>query len=298
MRIQVTNDDGIASDGLQILAAHLSRAGHEVVVIAPDRDYSGFSAALGSIRPDEPLDVERVHLDLAPGVEAWALAGSPALTVVAGRLGAFGPPPDLIVSGINAGLNTGRAIQHSGTVGAVLTAQNFGASGLAVSVADSDPWSWEAAAEVAVEVLDLLIAAPPRSALNLNVPAVGKRSDLAGIRWGRLAPFGAVRAAAAPLRDGDAQLQFELVQTDYVPDHDTDQGLVLAGYAALTALVGVTEAWSPTFPEPAGGPATQAVPELEGIVPRIVPGAPLHPVHRVPDASAPHTLRRPALGER
>ena len=54
--------------------------------------------------------------------------------MLAARLGGFGDPPELVVSGINPGRNTGRAVLHSGTVGAALTAANFGVSGLAVSI--------------------------------------------------------------------------------------------------------------------------------------------------------------------
>ena len=115
-----------------------------------------------------------------------------AAAALAGRLGAFGAPPDLVVSGINAGLNTGRAILHSGTVGAALTAQNFGTKGLAVSVAATEPWRWDTATTIAVEVLDVLAAAPPRSVLNLNVPALAV-DEVKGVRWARLAAFGAAR---------------------------------------------------------------------------------------------------------
>ena len=288
MRIQVTNDDGIESEGLQVLARRLAETEHEVIVVAPDRDWSGAGAALGSISPNEGLAASRVTIDDAPGLEAWALDGPPALTVIAAQLGAFGPAPDLEVSGINAGLNTGRTVLHSGTVGAVLTGQNFGISGLAVSVADSGPWHWETAAELAVEVLRLVINAPPRSALNLNVPA-RPRHEVAGIRWGRLAPFGPVRAAVGPVENG--RLQFELSPTGYEPAPDTDQGLVNLGYASLTTLAGITEAW---------GVASDRAEDL-GMVDlsqHIVPGADLHPVHRMPDGSAPHTLWRPLLEAR
>ena len=180
---------------------------------------------------------------------------------------------------------------HSGTVGAALTAQNFGISGLAVSVADSDPWCWEIAADAAAFVLGLLIAAPSRSVLNLNVPAVAPGA-LRGFRWGRLAPFGAVRAAVSNT-NGD-QLQFELTATDYRPERDTDQGIVEDGYASLTTLVGVTEAWSvDEYGAAEDGPVHGS--QLED---HIVPGAPLRRLHRVPDASHPRTLRRPLIGER
>ncbi len=65
------------------------------------------------------------------------------------------PEPDVIVSGINAGANTGRVILHSGTVGAALTAQNFGLRALAVSLAErTTRWRWGVAAALAVQVTD------------------------------------------------------------------------------------------------------------------------------------------------
>ena len=281
MRVLVTNDDGIESEGIHVLARALAATDHEVMIVAPDRDWSGAGAALGALHPDDELAVRRVEIPLAPDIEAWSLEGPPALCVVAGRLGAFGAPPDLVVSGINAGLNTGRSVLHSGTVGAALAAQNFGISGLAVSVGGSDPWQWESAATLAVELLDLVIRAPSRSVLNLNVPAL-PRSEIRGVRWARLAPFGAVRAAITASRD--ESLQFELHPTGQMPAADTDQGIVDSGWAALTTLVGVTEAW----PDETG---LTAEPPRIGI--ELVPGAELHEVHTVPDASAPASLRRP-----
>lgn len=278
MRLLVTNDDGIASEGIWVLARHLRAAGHDLVVVAPDHNASGTGAALGDLRPDVALEVQRVERDGADaGIEAWALAGTPALTVVAARLGAFGDPPDVVVSGINAGLNTGRSVLHSGTVGAALTAQNFGISGLAVSIERSEPWHWDTAAALAVQALGLVVEAPPRSVLNLNVPAV-PADEVRGLRWTSLAPFGAVRAAVAAR--SDVELVFELEPTGYEPPPDTDQGAVEAGWASLTTLVGIAEAW----------PAAQPDGDVEV---HLTPGAPLHALHVVPDASAAAALRRP-----
>ncbi|HEU5478697.1 MAG TPA: 5'/3'-nucleotidase SurE, partial [Candidatus Tumulicola sp.] len=193
---------------------------------------------------------------------------------------AFGDAPELVVSGINNGCNTGRAILHSGTVGAALTAQSFGASALAVSVDVSDPWRYDTAARVALDVLPMLEQAPPRSVLNLNVPACDYDA-VRGVRWARLAAFGSVRAAIA---EGERGLQFELRATGVSPPPDSDQGLVEQGYAALTTIVGVAEAWPPEF-----GAA-------EGVTSSVVPGVDVEPVHAVPDASAPRSLHRPLHG--
>jgi len=86
--------------------------------------------------------------------------------------------PDLVVSGINAGANTGRAILHSGTVGAALAGQNFGVSGLAVSVdaasgggPGAEGWRWDTAARIAVETLPLPDSGgPERQGVSLRTP--------------------------------------------------------------------------------------------------------------------------------
>jgi len=129
-RLLVTNDDGIDSVGLHVLARALVPLG-DVVVVAPDSEYSGASAALGALHLLQP-EVRRAHVD---GVaEAWTVNGPPGLCVMFARLGVFGAV-DLVVAGINPGANVGRAIYHSGTVGAALTARNGGTSGVAVSQA-------------------------------------------------------------------------------------------------------------------------------------------------------------------
>ncbi|HEX4493324.1 MAG TPA: 5'/3'-nucleotidase SurE [Acidimicrobiia bacterium] len=274
MRILATNDDGIEAEGLHALARAVVDAGHDVVVAAPDTDASGSGAAIGIFHSDSRIDVKQVRLPSCDA-PAWAVGGPPGLCALAARLGAFGDPPDIVVSGINAGLNTGRAILHSGTVGAALTAQNFGAKGLAVSVAAGDEWRWDTAATIAVEVLDVLIDAPPRSVLNLNVPALA-RGDVKGVRWARLAAFGAVRAAIATA-ESDGQLQIELRAVDEQLPPDTDTALADAGYATLTTICGIAEAWPPEGASPA-------------VDERPVPGASFDTVHTVPDASESRNL--------
>lgn len=280
-RILITNDDGIDSEGIHVLARSLADAGHDVLVVAPDGDYSGTGTALGSLSAAGDLQVRSVAIDGLEPDTCWAVSGPPGLTVVAGVLGAFGDPPDVVVSGINAGLNTGRSVLHSGTVGAALTAQNFGISALAVSVAPAETWHWDTAAALATDTLGLVIDGPPRCVVNLNVPGVAM-ADLQGIRWAHLAPFGAVQARISGIEQGE--LQYEVVGTDHQPAPETDQGSVDAGWAALTTLIGVAETW----PE-------DELPDLDpnDIGTRLVPGAELQAVHRLPDADEHRSLRRP-----
>ncbi|RMH70504.1 MAG: 5'/3'-nucleotidase SurE, partial [Actinomyces sp.] len=94
MRICVTNDDGIDSVGLHQLARALCDLA-EVVIVAPDEEYSGSGAAVGSLHLLQP-EVHRARVD---GVdEAWAVSGPPALCVMFARLGVFDGPFDLVVA--------------------------------------------------------------------------------------------------------------------------------------------------------------------------------------------------------
>ena len=107
---------------------------HEIIVVAPSSNYSGAGAAVGSVTDRTTITYQRAFVEGAEGVEAYGLDASPALSVIAGALGAVGPKPDLVLSGINHGVNVGRSVLHSGTVGAALDRQPAGhqrAGGLA-----------------------------------------------------------------------------------------------------------------------------------------------------------------------
>ena len=138
-------------------------------------------------------------LDIAlyvPGKSTVA-GGGPVIKLSSNE-GAFGPPPDVVVSGINPGPNTGGAVLHSGTVGAALTAANFGFSGLAVSMGTGDPMHWATAAELSVPCLEWLLEQQPRTVLNLNAPNL-PIEEVRGVRWGELSASG--RLGGRALRD-------------------------------------------------------------------------------------------------
>lgn len=239
MRALLTNDDGIDSEGLQILARAIEAAGFEVVIVAPSFDASGTGASLGHISRDRPIHYEQRQIKGLKG-DAFALDGPPALCTITSHLEAFGPRPDVVISGPNLGLNTGRSVLHSGTVGAALAAQNFGIKGLAVSLAVSDPWHFDTACRYTVDLLGPLMKAPDRCVLNLNVPAL-PYNETRGLRWGGLAEFGSVRSQVVD--QDENKLFFDLVEIAYEPPKDSDLGLVNAGFAAVTALHGTCEVW-------------------------------------------------------
>jgi 5'-nucleotidase len=219
----------------------LAEAGHDLIVAAPDGEASGSSAAIGALRwaPEtHRIDVRRVSLHGLASVPVYAVAGPPGLIVLAARMGGFGPIPDLVVSGINPGPNGGRAVLHSGTVGAALTGANLGVSGLAVSMATgSGTQHWASAAELAVRAVPWVLERPAGTVLNLNV-ANRPIGQLEGVRWAPLAPFGRVRTAVGA--DPDDHVQLELTLYGEELPADCDIALVDAGWATVSLLEGIT----------------------------------------------------------
>jgi 5'-nucleotidase len=245
MKLLVTNDDGVASPGLHALVRELVEASYEVLVVAPSTDMSGAGASIGKLHVDQHIDAKPVDLPGLDGIPAFAVDGPPGLCVLAARLGGFGASPDLVVSGINPGCNTGRAVLHSGTVGAALTGANFGLSGLAVSI-DAGPvvgngerdQHWRSAAILGAGAVPWLEESPRATVININVPNL-PLDKIEGARWAELASFGTVRSAVveAPVEGG--RLQMELRPTDEPLPPDTDTALIQAGFATLTKLTGI-----------------------------------------------------------
>lgn len=232
MRVLVTNDDGIDSPGLHTLARVAHEADLEVVVAAPHEERSGASASLIATRSDGRLLVQRTDLpDL--DVTAYAVEATPAYITWAAVRGAFGDPPDLVLSGVNKGPNTGNAILHSGTVGAALTASTHGLPALAVSMSHPHPTHWETAAEVSSRALTWLLKSDERLVLNVNLPDVAPGS-LKGLRHAPLASFGAVQADIAEVGEGFVTLTFSEIDVSGEPD--SDAALQLQGWATVTPL--------------------------------------------------------------
>ncbi len=237
-RILVTNDDGVDQPGIAALAAALVDAGHEVVVVAPAEERSGSGAAVGHLADGARIRVDAHQLAEAPGILAYGVDGPPALCSLLGFFEVFGPRPDLVLSGINPGANTGRGLLHSGTVGAVLTAADLGMSGAAISLhrelGTTTPPRWSTPAAVAVSAVEWLLALPRKTALNINVPDVALDA-LRGARWGRISAFGTFATTVVGAVPGT--LNVELVPRDVQLKPDTDTALVHAGYVSVTSLV-------------------------------------------------------------
>ncbi|MGH9137742.1 MAG: 5'/3'-nucleotidase SurE [Acidimicrobiales bacterium] len=201
-------------------------------------DSSGASASLTAVEQDGRLPVRELAYEPVPGVVAYAVDAPPAIIVRTAMQGAFGVVPDIVLSGVNLGVNTGHAVVHSGTVGATLTASNDDRSAMAVSLELRDEAHWETAHHVAVVVLRWLVEQPPPLILNVNVP--NRPLDrLEGVRPARLAPFGAVQTNITEI--GKGYVRVEYADVDATPASDTGVAMLKSGYASVTALAGVCE---------------------------------------------------------
>jgi 5'-nucleotidase len=140
MRILITNDDGIDSEGLLALKYALSPIA-QVDVIAPDRNWS---VAGHNKTMDRPLRVAKVQLP--DGESAYACDGTPSDCVSLAVLGFLPHKPDLVVAGINKGANLGHDITYSGTVGAAIEGVISGIPSIAVSLCDYYHWLFDSAA--------------------------------------------------------------------------------------------------------------------------------------------------------
>jgi 5'-nucleotidase len=268
MRILITNDDGISAPGLEVLARNVVRwideapanEVREAIVVAPCKNHSGMSAAVGDVFSRPSVTYERRTIPGAESLVAYSLEAPPALCAILGAVGSFEFQPDLILSGINAGANVGRSILHSGTIGAILTGAQLGLSGLAVSVQWGEDVHYDTAGEVAIEVLQELMNAPSRTLFNLNVPNLSA-AEMKGVRRGRVSSAGVVKSARPSIKgealgdQGELTLRLGAATPDIgdVSDEDADEdgALLVAGYASLTPL---------------RGPHEDADPGLDGLV--------------------------------
>ncbi|MGZ6953668.1 MAG: 5'/3'-nucleotidase SurE [Acidimicrobiia bacterium] len=241
-RVLVTNDDGVASPGIRVLARALHAAGHDVRVVAPATDLSGAGASIGPLHRGEPIPVSERHWPELPDVPVLAIERPPATAVYLACIGGFGEKPDVVASGITPGANTGHLVLHSGTVGAALTAAGLGVPALAVSMrwSEDGEYHWETAASLAVPALGWALEARDEDTgtrvLNLNVPN-RPIQELRGVRDAALAPYGEFWVASADLRDGDLRMEFRGKTDDFDPS--TDEALLTEGYATVTPLHGI-----------------------------------------------------------
>lgn len=270
MRILLTNDDGITSEGLWAAARGLARVGH-LTVIGTVEDWSNGSASVRHMIGARIARYPDVPADLGPNVEAYSIASSPGAAVLAGLMtGLFGSF-DLVASGANLGVNIGGDLIRSGTLGAATVGYDRGYSAFAISTrraaAEGEVQHWDGVSDVA-EIVGrwLLEREGPPILLNVNLPNRRYR-DMAGARIVRPVGWSNLdRAELGTRSEADGSWSITAWFDLNVPmpsDPETDSGAVLAGQVAISHVM-------PT------GRACEAVPtDLRRLVAQLTPaGAP------------------------
>lgn len=236
MRILLTNDDGVYAPGLRALRGELQKLG-EVIVVAP----VGEQSAVGhSITLLAPLLVQEV-LDENQRFMGWAVEGRPADCVKLALLELLKDrPPDLVVSGLNAGSNAGINVLYSGTVAAAIEGAFFQKTSIALSLeyTKPKPLDFPRAADLARGVVEKIVASSPPvgSLFNVNIPSLEK-GPVKGVRVvpQNIAPY---RETFDRRVDPRGRVYFWSGPDFHCPDPhpDTDVTALAEGYITVTPL--------------------------------------------------------------
>lgn len=174
IRILISNDDGVNSEGLRALAGVLQTLG-EVFIVAPDRDQSAASHALSLYRP---LRMEEISQN------TYSVDGTPTDCINLAVNGILkDKKPDLIVSGINKGENLGDDITYSGTVSAAMEGTLLEIPSVAVSVVNKNGFRFDTASFYALMIAKYVLrrGLPKGTFINLNIPSLPKE-EIKGIK--------------------------------------------------------------------------------------------------------------------
>lgn len=248
--ILLTNDDGYAAPGINAVYDALNAAGHDVTMVAPLTNQTGKGGAMaygGTLNVTHPV---------AGDEKIWAVEGTPADSVAFGVAKVFADDaPDLVVSGANSGTNLSMTTNHSGTVGASLTALDRGIPAIAVSTAHPAEFdrSWDGTggpdfagtAALVTQLVDSIQRRangcdhlmPRHTGLNVNYPS----ADYRGAREATFDGIDTIPQTYTESGEGKYAVGYDLSP---LQDADTtgrttiDYELVARGYASVTPLDG------------------------------------------------------------
>ncbi|MFC2002215.1 5'/3'-nucleotidase SurE [Chloroflexota bacterium] len=164
VRILVTNDDGVLSEGLWTLVRELQNIAR-IIVVAPDREQSAVGTAV-TLR--QTLRVQKIT-PVVPEIETYSVEGTPSDSVILALGKLIKNKIDLVISGVNQGLNLGEDVHISGTVGAALQGYLHGFPSLAISAPYDNSQLLNTAARVATLLAKRIVTDPPPTNIFLNV---------------------------------------------------------------------------------------------------------------------------------
>ncbi len=234
MNILLTNDDGIHAKGLECLYDAISDLG-KVTIVAPDRE---MSATSHSITMTNPLRTKSVHRNGSH----WgtAVTGTPSDAAKLALTSLLSEKPNLVISGINQGVNTGLAAIYSGTIAAAAEGAFLGIPSMAVSLASKHHQDFLPAAQIAREITKKLlkpdVTLPRCTLLNINVPPI-PLNEIKGIRLTRQG-LGGFRDAYECRLDPRGHEYYWLDGDGFIIDeHDEiDDYVVQQGYVTITPI--------------------------------------------------------------
>lgn len=282
--ILLTNDDGIYAPGLAAMERQLRRLG-EVRVVAPATEQSGVGHAITYLTP---LIVKEVF-DGATRY-GWAVEGSPADCVKLGVAQFCPRRPDLVVSGINSGLNVGINVLYSGTVAAAIEGAFFRITSFAVSLEYYEPAAYDKAAALARSLIEQILAkgGPEPRLYNINIP----KAALDGTAEVRIVPMDVTHYGERFEKRTDPWGRPYYWATGLpppaLPDQETDLSAIRKGFVTLTPLgfnmteprllaqmqswqfqpVAVQESSEPHGPHRPAGPAVSSPQTQRRLIPR------------------------------
>lgn len=233
MQILLANDDGIYAPGLAALEHELKKLG-DVFVVAPATEQSGVGHSITFLTP---LTCHEVYVD--DRRRGWAVQGSPADCVKLGVSELCPVRPDLIVSGINGGLNAGINVLYSGTVAAAIEGAFFGIDSIAVSLEYDDNPNFAPVAERTRKIINQILKykdAEPRL-YNLNFPTAASTNPDAQLK---VVPMGVERYGEDFVKRTDPKGRAYYWATSDPPPKpgktETDLTALAAGHITLTPL--------------------------------------------------------------
>lgn len=232
-KILLTNDDGIDSESLALLKKELSDLG-ECIVVAPD---SQRSASAHAVSVGQSISVSECEREGA--FFGYQVSGTPVDCVKVALCKLFADnPPDLIVSGINVGPNTGVSVVYSGTVGAAREGTIAGVPSIAASMCDFEYDDFEYAAKVVKRIAARVLKTglPKWVTLNVNVPPLQEK-DIRGIKITKQAHSRFIEEYIKEVDEKGCEKfqltgELELVDTD----KNNDEQAVKDGYVSVCPI--------------------------------------------------------------
>jgi len=232
VQILLTNDDGIYAPGLAAMEKELAALG-DVTVVAPATEQSGVGHAITYLTPlivKEIFDGDRRR--------GWAVEGSPADSVKLGIAQICPQRPQLVVSGINDGLNAGINVLYSGTVAAAIEGAFFDITSIAVSLEYDEHSQFDKAARLARHVIENILkhSGSEKQNYNLNTP----KAALNQPKGPKIVPMGFSRYGEVfeERRDPKGRPYYWAAgeSKEKPTDEDTDIAALAKGYMTLTPL--------------------------------------------------------------